>query len=362
MAVKKVKTEEALAEQIGQLGGAENIEETVGQVSSQAASPGVGQKLSHFGGNDTFKEDVRKMNEEKQLTQLGGSLKQQAEIREGWIDVDRRLLGERDKFYPEDWQFRIRPANVEAIRNWSTIDENVPNSVDTVFDEILKSCLAIRTTRGPLPWSQIYSWDRFFFVLLAREYTFEKGESKVEFTRACPNCGSDVTFTLSSTSLMYDMPDAEVMDMFDQDNRCWRIYPADYDVEWKDEVVTLFLPTREKDNSIKEYIFNKVQEDRNAPIDRVFMRFLPWMLEKISKDSNLAAQQIRKAEMEFKSWSADMFSFMDDVLKNITITPQSNLLGVCPACGEEATAPIQFPNGVSSLFAMAGRHKKFGKK
>lgn len=371
MAIKRKEeiSEEALAQQIGTMGGIapEEDDDIRGEhlpEDKPKVGVGVGQKLQHFGGdkNPNIKEEVRQMNDEKGLTQLGEQIGQKAEIRDGWLEVDRALLGERNKFYPEDWQFRIRPATVEAIRNWSTIDENNPNSVDTVFDEILKSCLAIRTSRGPLPWSQIYTWDRFFFVLLCREYTFEKGESKVEFTRTCPNCGVDVTFTLNSQALMYDMPDAELMNMFDAENRCWHIYPADYDVKWKDEEITLYLPTREKDNAIKDYIFTRVQQDRNAKMDRVFFKFLPWMLPKISKDANLAASQIRKAEVEFKSWDAEMFSFMDDVVNNIAITPATTMIAQCESCGEEATAPIQFPNGISSLFTMAGRHKKFGKK
>ena len=83
------------------------------------------------------------MIDEKKLSRIGEKIGVNAEIREGWIDVDKALLGKRAEFYPEDWNFRIRPATVEAIRNWSNIDDENPNSVDDVFNEILKSCLAI---------------------------------------------------------------------------------------------------------------------------------------------------------------------------------------------------------------------------
>ena len=375
MAIKRVnkeqEVEQTLEQQIGDLGavsqdnaGDIDVSHIPDEPIEAPSKTIVGTKLSHWDSriSDSNQEAMRRLDEEKHLSRIGERIGDNAELRDGWLTVDRALLGERSKYYPEDWEFRIRPATVEVIRNWSTIDENSPNSIDTVFDEILKSCLAIRTANGPLPWSQIYTWDRFFFVLLCREYTFQKGEAKVQFTRECPNCGVDVTFTLDSQSLMYDMPDDELFDMYDVANRCWHIFPADYDVRWKDEEVTLYMPTREKDNAVRDYIFNKAQQDRNAKIDRVFFKFLPWMLPKISKDANLAASQIRKAEMEYKSWDMDMFSFMDDVINNITITPSMNMIAQCQSCGEEATAPIQFPDGISSLFAMAGRHKKFGKK
>jgi hypothetical protein len=382
MAIKRInKTEnanmeEALASQIGAIGGdiqdddidlsnipteeqaAEMVKKDVEQKSI------VGQKLQKYGKlGRTTQEEMTKFDTEKHLSKIGQSIGENAEIRDGWMTVDRNLLGERDVFYPETWEFRIKPATVEAIRNWSTIDEENANSIDIVFDEILKSCLAIRTPDGPLPWNQINTWDRFFFVLLIREYTFINGDSKVEFKRECSNCESEVTFTLNSQSLMYDIPDEEVMNSYDRANRVWHIYPSEYDIEYPGDEITMYLPTREKDTNIKNYIINRAQQDPNAKIDRVFFKFLPWMLPKISKDVNIARGQIRKAESEYKSWDIDMFEFMDSVVTNITVTPATTLIATCEACGEEVTAPIQFPNGIASLFHRNNTvAKRFGKK
>ena len=388
MAVKRINkgqptNEEVLAAQIGGIGGPSQvgddidvsqipteeearqmIDEKKQEEETEQPERVVGQKLQKYGklGHAT-QEEIRQLDDEKHLTRVGQRIGDSAEIREGWMTVDRKLLGERDVFYPEEWEFRIKPATVEAIRNWSTIDEENPNSIDIVFDEILKACLKIVTPNGPLPWSQINTWDRFFFVLLIREYTFINGDSKVEFKRECSNCESEVTFTLSSQSLMYDLPDDEVMDKYNVSDRTWHIYPSDYGVPYTEDEIILYLPTREKDSNIKNYMINRVQQDPNAKIDRVFFKFLPWMLPKISKDANIARGQIRKAESEYKQWDIDMFEFMDNVITNITVTPATTLLGVCEACGEEVTAPIQFPNGISSLFHRNDKViKRFGKK
>ena len=376
--MSKESQEAALAEQIGGLGGVDVQDDSGVDVSSiptetearevmQAAEEPhsmLGEKLTKFGKlGHTTKEERDNMAEEKHLSRVGERIGSNAELREGWMTVDRGLLGARTVFYPEDWEFRIKPATVEAIRNWSTIDEENPNSIDIVFDEILKSCLAIRTQNGPQPWTQINTWDRFFFVLLIREYTFINGDSKVEFKRECSNCESEVTFTLNSQALMYDLPEDDVMDKYDQQTRTWHIYPADYDIPYGDEEIVLYVPNREKDANIKNYMIQRAQQDPNAKIDRVFFKFLPWMLPKVSKDPNIAKTQIRKAESVYKSWDIDMFEFMDNVVTNITVTPATTLLAVCDACGEEVTAPIQFPNGISSLFHRDNKvGKRFGKK
>jgi hypothetical protein len=57
-----------------------------------------------------------------------------------------------------------------------------------------------------------------------------------------------------------------------------------------------------------------------------------------------------------------MFSFMDEVIRNIVVSPMSKLITVCPICGEEVTSNIRFPNSVKSLFNVQNRSRKFGTK
>ena len=180
--------EQILSEQIPEAPSApvapvESVEAPAEEPVRSEAAKYLGTTLGYKPGDNPFadKEGDKKRIEEHKLTKVGQNLFENAEYREGWIDVDRSFLGERAKFYPEDWNFKIRPATVEAIRNWSTIDEENVNSIDDVFNEILKYCLSIKTSMGVKPWQAINNWDRFFFVLLVREYTFVQGESKVEF-------------------------------------------------------------------------------------------------------------------------------------------------------------------------------------
>lgn len=349
--------EKILAEQIPEVEEVKQVEEE----NANPASQYIGTKLTHkIGGRaDTDKEEDAKLVEEKHLTRVGEKIGQNVEVRDGWMDVDKRLLGDRAKFYPEDWQFKIRPATVEAIRNWSTIDDENPNSVDDVFNEILKYCLTIVTPTGNLPWGNIRSWDRFFFVLLVREYTFIQGEKKIEFTEDCPSCDNAVTFNLTSQSLVYELPDPEVMKYFSQEEQNWMIDPNEYDVEWPEPVI-LYLPTLEKDANIKAWLIDRVQN--NKKVDNVFVKFLPWLAPKISKDLTIAQRQIREYEVKFKTWDSEMFDFMNEVVNNIAVLPSTKLIETCPVCGEEVSAQISFQDGIRSLFNMASGRKKFGKK
>jgi len=310
----------------------------------------------------TKEEDEADKNfaKNKGLSRIGEEIGQKAEYLDGWIDVNRELLGERNQFYPSSWQFRIRPATVDAIRNWSMIDDDNPLSIDDVFNEVLKSCLSIVTPLGPKPWGNICSWDRFFFLLLIREYTFKQGEGKITYEEDCPECDNPVKFNLTSQSLNYEYPDPELLSMYDPETRTWHIDPNEYEVE--SDPIKFYVPTLEKDEAIKKYLVSRYNENRNYKIDQVFLRFLQWMTPKLSKDETIVKRQIKELHAKYKSWNEEEFMFFDEVIKNIMITPDRNLKMTCPVCGEEVTSQMRFPNSVKDLFNVQTRRKKFGSR
>lgn len=342
--------------------------ETVVEVPTQQApvNPLAGKKLSFMPGDRSSlisqeeKDAAAQAAQERHITRAGENLFKNAELRDGWIPVDRDKMGLRSYFYPEDWQFRIRPATVEAIRNWSNIDETNPFAVDEVLNEVLKSCFSIVTAQGQIPWGNLNSWDRLYFLLLIREFTFINGENKLKYDDDCPECDNPVTFELTSNSLLYDYPDEEIIKYYDINKRCWMIDPQEFDVDH--EPVYLYIPTLEKDAAIKSWYIDRVQNQPNKKTEQAFVRFLPWLTQKISKDLDISKKQIKSLEATFKSWDIEMFTFMDEVLKNIIVTPKDKLVMTCPVCGEEVTAQIRFPNNISDLFNVQNKHRKFGSK
>lgn len=278
-------------------------------------------------------------------------------VEEGWIPLTRQSMGIRSQFYPSDWEFYIRPATVQAIKNWTAIDEERPDQVNHVFNEIIRSCVRIKSNNGNVSWGNVNSWDRFWFILKVREYTFVKGESKIEFQDECSECGADITFTLTSDSLFYEFPDDDLIDKYWNGSE-WHISPKEYGVAHDD--ITLYTPQLAKDEAIIEWA--TAQARSKQKLDEVFLRFLPWMLQKAPKDAAVLDRLIQRCRAEYKSWDADMFDFMDEVVRNITINPSEKLKMKCPCCGGEAVSSVQFPNGVKALFKIQSDRKKFGSR
>ena len=341
--------EKTLENEIGGLGAEEQVQTTMGKLKHKAA---YGQKEDL---NDAEQESLNR------FLNRGKQLKEEAEIVQistGWVPVSREDMGIRSMFYPSDWEFFVKPATMKAIKNWTAIDESRPDQVNRVFNEIIKQCVKIDThdAKGA-GWAQINSWDRFWFILKVREYTFAMGENKVEFTDECNECGQEIQFVLTADSLHYEFPDENLVQDY-WNGKEWEIDPTEYDVDH--EPIKLYTPKLGKDEAIIEWATNRHRA--GGKLDETFIEFLVWLLDKPSRDPQMLERQIEKIQKEYNSWSVEMFTFMRDVIKNVTINPSENLSTRCPQCGQETISGVQFPDGITALFGVNKPRKKFGSR
>ena len=344
---------DVLEEQIGNAGAISSTEkEGLGKFKRPETTGGRGEL------SETEKEELIKANK-KAVEAFKGKTTSSADIADGWIPLDRSLLGKRSMFYPEDWEFSIRPATVQAIKNWTSVNEEDPEALNKVFNEIIRLCVRIVDGRGNVhTWHEVNSWDRFWFLLRVREYTFVRGESKIEYTDQCENCDEDITFTLNSDSLTYEFPDDDIIEKY-WDGEKWYIDPREYDVDAAP--VTLWTPKLGKDQAIIDWAVARARMGKRD-IDEGFIKFLVWMISKPSRDAANFDTQVRQAQNIYKGWSIEMHGFMNDVVNNITINPSEKLSTKCPHCGAEVTSQVQFPNGVKALFQTESKAKKFGSR
>lgn len=343
---------DVLSDQIGEMGG-ESVNETPTSIGKLKHKAAYGQKeelsMDEQSKMDAFLARSRKHNEKDA---------EAVSITNGWIPIDREEMGIRSMFYDPNWVFYIRPATVQAIKNWTAIDEERADVLNNVFNDIIKTCVKIDTNSDQgAGWAQIKSWDRFWFVLKVREYTYTQGQSKIEFEDECSECNTDITYQLTAQSLFYEFPDDDLVEKY-WTGSVWSIDPREYDVDH--EPITLYTPTLGKDDAIIEWATNQVRAKKK--LDETFIKFLVWMLPKPSKDAQMLDRQIQKIYKEYKDWDVNMFSFMNDVINNITINPSEQLRVVCPNCGQEATSTVQFPNGIKVLFEVKTTAKKFGSR
>lgn len=345
---------DSLENEIGNMGGDAPMEPTNQSIGK------LKHKASYGGKNDLTSAEEQEMNEFLERSRKHKEQKvEEVRIMDGWIPIDRSEMGIRSDFYPESWEFYIRPATVQAIKNWTAIDESRADVVNNVFNEIIKTCVKINSHDGTTTsWNQLNSWDRFWFILKVREYTYAQGQAKVEFQDECSECGEEIDYTLTSSGLFYEFPDAELIEKY-WTGACWKIDPREYDVD--EAQIVLYTPTIARDSAIIEWATAKARS--GAKIDEKFIEFLMWLLPpKPHKDIQMLDRQINQIYKNYKKWSIDMFTFMNDVVRNITINQSEKLRVECPYCGQEATSTVQFPNGIKVLFEVKSSAKKFGSR
>ena len=340
----------------------ETLEHEIGSFGSEQPDQQIGLGKLRNKAAYGQKEDLEASEQESlnRFLNKGKQLKEETEIvdiSKGWIPVNRDSLGIRSQFYPENWEFFVKPATMNAIKNWTAIDESKPDQVNRVFNEIIKQCVKIDThTLQGAGWTNVRSWDRFWFILKVREYTFAQGENKIEFEDECNECGQVIQYNLNADALHYEFPDEDLINNYWNGTE-WVIDPAEYEVDH--EPITLYTPTLGKDTAIIDWATAKAHAGQK--LDETFIEFLVWLLDKPSKDMQMLDRQIKKIYKDYKEWDVDMFTFMKDVIKNITINPSENLTTRCPHCGQETVSGVQFPNGIQALFVNSEKpRKKFG--
>lgn len=278
-------------------------------------------------------------------------------VEDGWIPVNRNELAGRSDFYPDSWEFFVRAATVQSIRNWVAVDEGNTLQVNRVLNEIIRSNVRIDTNDvHPAGWQSIRSWDRFWFVLKVREATFARGDSKIEFEDSCSECDSDLTFTLNSSSLGFTCPDEDVMKYWN--GTTWEIDPTEYDVEGTP--IILYPPTLGKDENIIMWAQYKAQN--NEKIDENFITYLPWMFEKPFTELDQINRQFTRLYKNYKGWSIDKAELMEMIIRNIAVTPSDKLIQTCPNCKNEVHSTVRFPDGIKKLFRTESKVKTFGSR
>lgn len=366
---------EALEQQIGDLGGdpvVETQEEGLGKLQHKAAY-GQREDLSSAEEKEmkAFLERQKKAREAREnpeadeqpqsrVMDFSHSNVPETPIADGWVVLPRKAFGIRSQFYPEGWEFYIHAASTMAIKNWISVDEENAVQLNKVFDEILKLCVKVRNGEQTIPWSRINTWDRFWLILKVRELTFTNNKSSVTFEDDCSECDQTLTFTLTPDSLHYEFPDEDIVEKhWNAEEMKWIIDPTEYGVD-ADEI-NLYVPTVGVQQAIIDWAQRQI--NRKKKVDENFVSvFLPWMINKVSRDENQFDRQVAKLEKAYRAWPVDFHMLMTDIVKNVTINPQETLKQVCPHCGEEVVSNVQFPNGVKVLFEVETRVQKFGSR
>ena len=257
------------------------------------------------------------------------------------------LLPSKGRFYRNDFEIFIRPARVNEIRDFSTIDETNIKDIDEKLNGIILSCAKVMYGSQRGSYKDILEEDRIFVILSIRELTFKDGEQKLLMPvtkKACKNstCKSQESVELKTSNLQFSVPDDIIEKYYDHTNRCYSVETKNYGI------IRMAPPTIGVMRSITDYIRDK--DEKGQPWDKSVLSVLPY-LQREWRGWN--EKEIFASMTAFQGWDSTKYSIIYRLAEQMKVGVKPEMNYPCQSCGEEVTVPLSFPGGIKSLFIIS---------
>jgi hypothetical protein len=246
-------------------------------------------------------------------------------------------LPSKGMFYPDGTEIIIRAATASEIRHWSTLDEKDLSSLDDMLNYVLERCVSIKFPGGHSSWKDIKEVDRFYVILAVHEYTFIKGENKLQV-----KVSETKKIDVQKEMVDYLTIDEKIMKFYNPEARCFEIDLKDGSSPFK-----ISLPTVGVTNWLKNYVIRKRQQ--NQPIEEDFINFAPFV---ILDWRGLGDQTYQKYLMEGETWSIKKISALSWIKDNF-IEAVEPVVKYQDEQGGERQVPLNFQGGIKSLFIIS---------
>jgi len=269
-----------------------------------------------------------------------------------WKGIVVDQMPTKGLFYPDDIQITIRPAMVEEIRHWSTMDEFDPVSINEKINMIVEKCVRMQDNqRLTHDWREIKEVDRLWLVIRVYELSFPNKENVLYLKFGCNlQCKGDGDYKedvpLTSDMLnMFEVPE-EVMQYYDPARKC---FIAHSDKLNKD--IKFYMPSI----GVSQHIKNIIQEGRtnNKHVDISFAKIAPYLFNKFADIKEAGAYEEKRAESY--RWEKNELLFINGIADKLEAAINLNIKKECPKCGVILEMPLFFRGGftIKNFFAVS---------
>lgn len=263
----------------------------------------------------------------------GGEARRSLANETGWQQIKLVDLPTQGLFYPKDMEIVIRSATAAEIRHWSTLTETDLSLLDDMLNYILERCVKVKNSKGPASWMDIKEIDRFYLILAVSEYTFIKGENKLQ-VRISESKKMDVRKEM----IEYIKFDDRVMKYYDEDKRC-------FNLKFRDGSSLLAtIPSVGVTNFLKNYVRRKTQAQES--IDEDFVSFAPFT---ILDYRGLNDASYQNYVTESNAWTNMQISGLS-MFKEIFTETVNPVIKYTDEEGGERQVPLNFQGGLKSIF------------
>lgn len=249
----------------------------------------------------------------------------------------------KGKFYPKNLRMFIRAAGVKEIRQWSTVNDEDPFSIDEGLTDILKGCVLLRLPGKQLSFKDIKEEDRFHIILSIKDLTFAKGENKLIIPAICQECKHENKLEVSNKSFTYKEEDERLASKYNPESRLY-----EFVMKNTGKHISLGAPSIGVVMEISKYI-RKCRETQKD-IDASFIKVLPYL---VNDRRGFTEAKIKELELEFMKIDSETYQIYNGLIELVRVSVDEQVHMECEKCGAEVHTKIQFPNGIKSLFVVS---------
>jgi len=254
----------------------------------------------------------------------------------GWHEIPMSSLPSEGRFYPADTVLKIRAAKVAEIRHFSTIDENNILDVDSKLNAIVESCTMVSSKSTRVSYKDICEEDRFILILQIRDLTFPEPENslKVDYTS---KTGKKHEVEIKREYFDYFRVPADVEKYYDAEARGYVIRTKSYGE------IFMRPPSIGVMQEITTYIRDR--RDNGQEIDQSLIQIAPYVATDWRRFNQ---KRLFELEVEMNGWSNGQYLLLYKLAEKVKVGIKPELLVTIE--DEEASIPINFRDGIKSLF------------
>ena len=258
----------------------------------------------------------------------------------GYTELIISNLPSHGKFYPYGMKIMIRPATVQEIRDYSTMEETNLYDVDDKLNNILLSCTKVELDQNRKgSYKDILEEDRIYVLLNIKEITFKHGENRLSLPANCGQCDNQNNYELKTVNLQFFEVSDDIERYYSDIERC-------YVIPTKSSGTLKMSPPR---IGVMKEITSLIQkkQEKNEKWDKAFLQLLPYI---IFDWRGFSEKQIFDKHIEFQGWSREKFAVIYRLAEKMRIGVKQEMIYPCEKCGQEVTVPITFRGGLKSIF------------
>lgn len=296
-------------------------------------------------GATGVKETVEIKNEVSEVKEVKQN---ETSIIDGYKIVDKSILSNNGKLYPENWQILYRCPTAIEVANFSTVNENDQPAVFAAVEDLITRCVMIYDTEKEdyVSSKELNDGDRLMFMLLIREYYLP--DYFISYNTMCPYCKENVEVRLVPSALRYKKITDKMMSFYN--GRVFTIPKEELGVS---EDIVFHIPTLKISGKIFQYLLKSYrgeQQDKEAFMKQ-FLLVAPFLFETGTETLEAIKIKFKKIQMNGALFDAyvniaNMMKF--DNLEKIVYSHD---------CGSEEEAEIRFPGGWKNFFVNRSKYQ-----